>query len=127
MQHAPSMYKRSKSTAITKNVKALTPVVLLLDVLMDFLKNNVHDQLQVDLHFHCLGVFHRILCYQRHFTLRLEGFEWAQLWTALFRIVRFVSREQWLQRPSVLALCERVRSKGLRGGPRRHGLAMERM
>jgi hypothetical protein len=31
-----------------------------LDVLLEFLKNNVHNQLQVKLHWQCLAIFHRV-------------------------------------------------------------------
>lgn len=86
----------------------LPPIVQLLDVLLEFLKNNVHNQLQVRLHWQCLAIFHRVLCYQKTNHLCLKRFKWDQLWKQMFRLLGFVSRDDWLRKAEVIELCELI-------------------
>ena len=67
-------------------------------VLLEFVKNNVHTNLQVRLHTLVMSLFHRVLCYQKQQHLCLKRFKGDALWKQMFRVLGFVGKEEWFKR-----------------------------
>lgn len=68
----------------------------LLDLSIEFLISHLMKDLHADLYSLCLGVIHRLLCYQKEKHIRL-AFDWKSLWGGLITLASFVvKREQTL-------------------------------
>ena len=65
-------------------------------------KNYVHNLR------YCLEVIHRILCYEKQFQVRLNSFRWIKIWSVLFRLIKFVTDPERLQKKEVVLLCEKI-------------------
>lgn len=74
----------------------------LLELLVEFIVSHLSKHFHVDLYRKCLGVIHRILCYQKRRKVRLE-YSWKELWNALISLLRFLvsSGEQLLPQTNV--------------------------
>eukprot|EP00037_Helgoeca_nana_P016321 m.153648 g.153648 ORF g.153648 m.153648 type:complete len:712 (+) comp23464_c0_seq1:121-2256(+) len=79
-RHRPAEIRRRDSGPLAAAV---------FDLCVEFMLSHLKKNLQADLYTMCLGVVHRLLCYQKKNQIRLR-FEWKSLWTALITICSFV-------------------------------------
>ena len=79
-RHRPAEIKRRESGPLAAAV---------LDLCVEFMLSHLKKNLQADLYTLCLGVVHRLLCYQKKHQIRLR-FEWKSLWTSLVTICSFI-------------------------------------
>lgn len=47
----------------------------------------------MELYVFCLGVVHRIVCYQKRCRIRIN-YQWKSLWTALITLLRFLAQNE---------------------------------
>lgn len=84
MRHRPSCLE-------TLNTEPL--VVTLLGLCIEFLFSHLKKNLPIKLYGHCLGVIHRVLCYQKRTQTRLN-YPYQGLWAALAGLVKFILKHE---------------------------------
>jgi len=68
-------------------------VVTLLGLCIEFLSSHLKKNLPIDLYSHCLGVIHRVLCYQKRTQTRLN-YPYQGLWAALAGLIKFILKHE---------------------------------
>jgi hypothetical protein len=107
-QRALQISRKTDNTGIVGALaeREVTPVCWLLDVLLEFLKNNIHTSLQIRLHTLVLSLFHRVLCHHKAQHVCVKRFKWEALWKQMFRLLGFVAKEEWFKRAETLDLVQ---------------------
>jgi len=62
---------------------------VLLDLMVEFIITHMMKSFPFDLYKRCIGIIHRLLCYQKRCRIRL-GFSWKDLWSALMNLLKFI-------------------------------------
>ncbi|XP_037085704.1 armadillo-like helical domain-containing protein 3 [Pollicipes pollicipes] len=61
----------------------------LLDLTVEFVMSHLMKRFPLDLYLQCVGIIHRVLCYQKRCRVRL-GYHWRELWSALMSLLKFI-------------------------------------
>ncbi|XP_055377686.1 armadillo-like helical domain-containing protein 3 isoform X2 [Condylostylus longicornis] len=85
---------RHRKLNVDRLGKAQPLAATLLDLLVEFIVSHLMKKFPMELYLLCIGVIHRILCYQKRCRIRLN-YPWKELWSALIGLLRFlVTQEQ---------------------------------
>ncbi|XP_042904338.1 armadillo-like helical domain-containing protein 3 isoform X2 [Parasteatoda tepidariorum] len=81
----------------------------MLDLMVEFILSHMTKSLPFELYYLCLGVIHRILCYQKRGRVRLQ-YHWKELWTALISLIKFLVTQEGLltKNCNIFHLCIQV-------------------
>ncbi|KAF2355248.1 protein of unknown function DUF1741 [Trinorchestia longiramus] len=80
-----------------------------LDLLVEFTMSHMLKKLPVELFLQCVGIVHRLLCYQKRNAVRLP-YAWKDLWTALISLTKFIvaNETQLVKRHNIFQLSYQV-------------------
>ncbi|CAK9299038.1 unnamed protein product [Gordionus sp. m RMFG-2023] len=91
LHRKPLLHRRKLNQNGTLSPRPL--ICFLLDLLSEFLMCHLMKNFPHELYSICLGIVHRVLCYQKRAKCRLP-YEWNQLWSALFTTLKFLISKQ---------------------------------
>lgn len=81
---------RHKRASVTNHNEACRPLAAsFFDLVIEFLTGNLKRTLQVDLYCKCIGIVHRLLCYEKKSRVRLL-YSWKELWSTFVSVLRFI-------------------------------------
>jgi hypothetical protein len=80
-----------------------------MDLMVEFILTHTRKNLLLDLYLLCIGVIHRLLCYQKKCKIRVE-YAWKELWNALIVLIKFIlnNEAELIQRCNIFSLALNV-------------------
>ncbi|XP_065182604.1 armadillo-like helical domain-containing protein 3 [Sycon ciliatum] len=109
------LYKAPRRHRMVKEQAAVTSKPLacaILELVTELMLTHMCPKIQIELYSKCLGIIHRLLCYQKRCRIRL-AYDWKGLWNALMSVGNFLSQNDktLLQRGNVLDLATQDKTK----------------
>ncbi|KAI6650904.1 hypothetical protein LOD99_5744 [Oopsacas minuta] len=92
-----------------ENLQNLPLAGHILDLMSEFIRGQLRKSLNLDLCLKCLGVIHRLICFQNRNCIRMF-YQWSNLWFSLFTMMRFLlSHENYLiSRMDIMLIMDRI-------------------
>ncbi|CAG2166751.1 unnamed protein product [Oppiella nova] len=80
-----------------------------MDLMVEFILTHTRKNLLLDLYLLCIGVIHRLLCYQKKCKIRVD-YVWKDLWSALIVLMKFIltNETELLKRCNIFTLALNV-------------------
>lgn len=89
-------HMRHRKIPVDRLSKLQPLAATLLDLLLEFVVSHLMKKFPLEQYLLCVGVIHRVLCYQKRCRVRLT-YPWKELWSALIGLLKFlVNQEQTL-------------------------------
>lgn len=101
---------RHRKIIIDKSCVSQPLASTLLDLLVEFIMTHMVKKLPsviLELYLLCIGVIHRILCYEKRCRVRIN-YQWKDLWTALITLLKFLVQNDLSKKMNTFDLCLQV-------------------
>ena len=101
--------QRPISFAMNENSRNLPLAGHIFDLMSEFIRGQLRKSLSLKLCLKCLGVIHRLICFQNRNCIRMD-YQWSNLWLSLFTLMRFLLSHEniLLSRFDIMSIIERV-------------------
>lgn len=86
IHHMPMRHRKVKPAAEKRGAPL---ACWLLELAVEFVVSHMMKDFPFTQHMRCLGVIHRLMCYEKKCQIRLQ-YQWRDLWTALITLLKFV-------------------------------------
>ncbi|XP_065919439.1 armadillo-like helical domain-containing protein 3 [Dysidea avara] len=97
LQRAPMLHRKFRKDRQPKSAPLACSV---LELMVEYMISHLSKSLSVDLYSKCIGIVHRLLCYQKRCRVRLS-YNWKELWGALLSLLKFIINNEKVLLPKI--------------------------